>query len=34
LYITPDECHKNLKPKGEIVDSLEPLRTIWKIYEI
>lgn len=34
LYIVPVECYKDIKPSQTIIDSFEPLHTIWKIYEI
>lgn len=33
LYITPDSCIIPFKSTAKIVDSMEPLRVIWKIYE-
>lgn len=33
MYIVPGSCNANLVLKKSISDSMEPLRTIWKIYE-
>jgi 4-amino-4-deoxy-L-arabinose transferase-like glycosyltransferase len=32
LYVVPEKCYPLLVPTAKIVDSAEPLRTIWKIY--
>lgn len=34
LYIVPDTCHNNLKPTKVIRQLGEPLKVLWKIYEI
>lgn len=34
VYIVPERCHKNIKPDETIVDIGEPIRVIWKFYDI